>query len=153
MNSEPFDRRLSLNQAYLTLPLAGTSVETVRIFINENFDGANADRLLILTNEMTDDDVEELAQIIFGKARNYAYLFDVSLALSLYVCQEHVPYNTIPGAWETFKELEIPQLGTGKLATVEQLIGYCQLFPTGLEPHRKYADRYQLGATRGRNAW
>jgi pimeloyl-ACP methyl ester carboxylesterase len=133
MNSEPFDRRLPLNEAYLTLPLAGTSVEDVQTFIANNFDGANADRLMALTDGMTDADVAELARIIFGKARDYAYFFDVSLALSLYVCQEHVPYNTIPEAWETFKQLDIPQLGTSKLATVEQLIAYCQLFPTGLE--------------------
>ena len=74
---------------------------------------------------MTEDDVEELAQMIFGKARDYAYFFDVSLALSLYMCQEHIPYNTITGAFDTFKNLEIPQLGAGKLATVEQLISYC----------------------------
>jgi pimeloyl-ACP methyl ester carboxylesterase len=134
MNAEPFDRRLLLNKAYLMLPLAGTSVETVQDFITEHFDGKNADRLMELTDEMTDDDVEELAQIIFGKARDYAYFFDVSLALSLYICQEHVPYNSMDGALDTFKKLDIPQLGTGKLATVQQLMAYCQLFPTGLEP-------------------
>ena len=64
-----------------------------------------------LTDEMTDDDVEELARIIFGKARDYAYFFDVQLALSLYICQEHVPYNTLIDAVDTFAELDIPQLG------------------------------------------
>jgi pimeloyl-ACP methyl ester carboxylesterase len=134
MNSEPFDRRLTLNQAYLLLPLQGTTVKDVQAFITQNFTGLNADRLLELTDEMTDEDVAELARIIFGKARDYAYFFDVQLALSLFVCQEHIPYNTITGAVDTFARLDIPQLGTGKLATVQQLIAYCQLFPTGLEP-------------------
>jgi pimeloyl-ACP methyl ester carboxylesterase len=134
MNSEPFDRRLALNQAYLLLPLQGNSVDNVRAFITEHFSGLNAGRLMALADAMTDEDVEDLAQIIFGKARDYAYFFDVSLALSLYICQEHMPYNSIAGALDAFKEMDIPQLGTGKLATVQQLIGYCQLFPTGLEP-------------------
>ena len=44
------------------------------------------------------------------------------------------PYNTIPGAWDTFDALPIPAMGRGKLVTVENLIGTCQLFPTGLAP-------------------
>jgi hypothetical protein len=111
MNSEPFDRSLALNQAYLLLPLQGTTVEDVQNFNNRNFTGRNADRLMELADEMTDDDVEELAQIIFGRARDYSYFFDVQLALSLYICQEHVPYNTLIDAVDTFAELDIPQLG------------------------------------------
>ncbi|MCB0165730.1 MAG: alpha/beta fold hydrolase [Anaerolineae bacterium] len=134
MNAEQFDRQLALNQAYLQMPLQATSVDDLQKFVTRHFTGRDADRLLALTEEMTDDDVEELSRIIFGKARDYAYFFDVSLALSLYICQEHIPYNTITGAIESFEALAIPQLGTGKLATVQQLIAYCQLFPTGLEP-------------------
>jgi pimeloyl-ACP methyl ester carboxylesterase len=134
MNAEPFDRRLALNQAYLALPVKGTAVEDVRTFVTEQFDGANAARLMALADAMTDEDVAELAQIIFGKARDHAYFFDVSLALSLYACQEHVPYNTLDGMLAAFESLEIPQLGAGKLGTAQNLIASCQLFPTGLEP-------------------
>jgi pimeloyl-ACP methyl ester carboxylesterase len=134
MNTEPFDRGLELNRAYLLLPLQAKSVADVEDFAAEHFSGASAKRLLAITEEMSNEDVSALAEIIFGKARNYAYFFDVSLALSLYICQEHIPYNTITGAFDSFRALDIPQLGAGKLATVEQLIAYCQLFPTGLEP-------------------
>jgi hypothetical protein len=134
MNNEPFDRRLALNQAYLVLPVEGTSVEDVRTFITEHFDGVNAARLMALADGMTEEDVAELAEIIFGVARDHAYFFDVSLALSLYACQEHVPYNTLDGMLAAFESLEIPQLGAAKLGTAQNLIASCQLFPTGLEP-------------------
>ena len=123
-----------LNQAYLLLPLQGNSVKDVQDFIAEHFNGASAKRLMAATGDMTDENIEALAEIIFGKARDYAYFFDISLALSLYICQEHIPYNTITGTLDSFKELDIPQLGFDKLVTVQQLIAYCQLFPTGLEP-------------------
>ena len=91
LNTEPFDRRPLINQAYLALPLNGRTVETVRTFVTDHFSGVSAKTLLALTDPMTNEDVEELAQIIFGKARDYAQFFNTSLALSLFVCQEHIP--------------------------------------------------------------
>ncbi len=75
MNTESLDRRLEINQVYLALPLKGASVENLKDFITQNFQGANADQLLTLTDNMTEADVEELAAIIFGKARDYATFF------------------------------------------------------------------------------
>lgn len=132
VKEQPFDRQLAVNQAYLALPLEERTVETVSDFVMENFQGANANLLLQQANLMGDEDIEELAAIIFGKARDYASYFNTALVLSLYVCQEHVPYNTIEGALDEFETLGIPQLTGGKRQIVLNLMTSCQLFPTGL---------------------
>ena len=80
---------------------------------------------------MSDADVADLAAIIFGKARDHATYFNVAMALSLFVCQEHVPFNTIEGALDEFAALGIPRLTGGKQQTVLNLLTSCQLFPTG----------------------
>ena len=136
MDVQPFDRRIALNQAYLAFPITsgGPTVEGLRAFIKTQFAGADASRLLLLADEMTDADVETLAQIIFGKARDYATFFNIALALNLYVCQEHMPFNNMEGALATFEALEIPQVARGKWGTVSNLLENCDLFPTGQEP-------------------
>jgi pimeloyl-ACP methyl ester carboxylesterase len=127
---------MALNEAYLAFPITGEgrTVAGLTAFIAEHFDGAEARQLELLADEMIDTDVEALAKIIFGKARDYATFFNVGLALNLYVCQEHMPYNTMEGALATFEGLEIPQVARGKWGTVTNLMSYCELFPTGQEP-------------------
>jgi pimeloyl-ACP methyl ester carboxylesterase len=136
LNAQPFDRRLALNRAYLAFPLVGDgpTVEGLKAFIAEHFHGSDAKALTALADEMSEADIQALAQIIFGKARAYATFFNVSLALSLFVCQEHVPYNNVEGALKSFQALEIPEVARGKWGTVANLLATCDLFPTGLEP-------------------
>jgi pimeloyl-ACP methyl ester carboxylesterase len=136
VEAQPFDRKMALNEAYLAFPIAddGQTVQGLQAFIDEHFDGADARRLHLLADEMTDSDVEALAEIIFGKARDYATFFNVSLALHLYACQEHVPYNDMEGAMAAFEALEIPQVARGKWGTLTNLMEYCELFPSGQEP-------------------
>ena len=88
MNAQPFDQRLELNEAYLALPLQEPTVDTVRAFVTDNFQGVYANQLLAIADSMDEEDVVDLTTIIFGKARDYAYLFAVQLALRVYVCQE-----------------------------------------------------------------
>jgi pimeloyl-ACP methyl ester carboxylesterase len=136
MNAQPFDRKMVLNQAYLAFPITdeGRTAAGLKAFIGEHFYGNDAYSLNLLAEEMTDADVETLAQIIFGKARTYATFFNVSLALNLYVCQEHMPFNSMEGALATFEALEIPQVARGKWGTVTDLMANCDLFPTGQAP-------------------
>ncbi|MCO5188849.1 MAG: alpha/beta hydrolase [Anaerolineae bacterium] len=133
MNAQPFDQRLELNVAYLALPLQEPTVDTVRAFVTDNFQGVYANQLLAIADSMDEEDVVDLTTIIFGKARDYAYLFAVQLALRVYVCQEHVPFNSVDGAFDAFDQLIIPQVGTGKRVTVQNLLLSCALFPTGQE--------------------
>ncbi|MCB0060082.1 MAG: alpha/beta fold hydrolase, partial [Caldilineaceae bacterium] len=136
LEGRPFDERLALNRAYLAFPIEddGLTVDGLQAFIRRNFDGYDASRLNLLAGRMDDEDVAALAEIIFGKARGYATYFNVSLALNLIVCQEHIPFNTLEGATEAFKELELPQVARGKWGTVTDLLANCDLFPSGLEP-------------------
>ena len=134
VKEEPFDRHLAINQSYLALPLEERTVDTVRTFVSENFQGVSANRLMDQVGRMSDEDVEELASIIFGKARDHPTYFNVAMALSLYVCQEHLPFNTIEDALDEFAALGIPQLTGGKRQTVLNLMTSCQLFPTGQAP-------------------
>jgi pimeloyl-ACP methyl ester carboxylesterase len=136
IDAQPFDRQLALNEAYLAFPInsEGRTVEGLKAFIEANFGGTEAVSLSSLAEQMTDADVEVLAEIILGKARTYATYFNVSLALHLYACQEHVPYNNMEGALATFEALEIQQVARGKWGTVTGLMANCELFPMGQEP-------------------
>ena len=110
--------------------------DVVRAFVTNHFIGLDADNLLSIVAEMTPADIEELyRQIRFDpqsmvRAANTNNYFLVKVM----ICNEEVPFSSLEGVAEEIANYRIPGLARSKGDILDDLVGGCDLYPTGTVP-------------------
>ena len=104
-------RAIAALKGFAALQNAEPSEDLLRGFVSEHFEGAGQQRLLALISAMTDEEVQTSFDMIRSSVGRVEKQFVSDAHLTIYACQEDMPYNSMENYRELTRSLDYPQLG------------------------------------------
>ncbi len=128
-------RAISALQDLAALQNADPSKKLLQDFVVKHFEGEGQQRLLALIDAMTDVELETSFEMIHSAIGSREREFASNAHLTIYACQEDLPYNSFENYKKLTGSLDYPQLGPIQWdAAAEGFFTQCEIFEPQPKP-------------------